>query len=309
MPMKKLSRVTILGFGNQGKAWALNLKDSGVEVTIALRNDSPSYELVRDMGFKVVHYEKEPLKTKEVALLTPDDTHKKVLETLREINPFELNIIYAHGYSMYSERLNVHFPEFKHILLAPKAIASELRFRFETKENLTAFYSLEYTEQSYYEVLEDLANSVGINHLYPTNFEEETKADLFSEQTILCSLLPYGINEAFKTLIQRGYSTELAFFECFYESKLILDTIFNLGPQKFFELISPNALIGSQVGKDLLFDTSFQQKLEVLLNNIEDQSFHQQIKDADITKLKGDVSQFWQRQELNETFHTLRESL
>lgn len=309
MAMEKLSRITILGFGNQAKAWAMNLRDSGVEVFIALRKMSPSLDTAKGMGLKTILYDQVPLPTQEVAMLTPDETHCNILNTLQRLNDNELTIIYAHGYSMYAERLNVHFPQFKHLLLAPKAIASELRFRFETKENLTAFYSLEYIGQAYYEVLEDFASSLGINYLYPTNFEEETKADLFSEQSLLCSLLPYGINEAYKTLVQGGYSSELAFFECFYESKLILDTIFKLGPHKFFDMISPNALLGSQIGRDLLFDTHFKQKLEQLLSDIENHHFQQAIKTTDISAIKKQVSQFWLKQELNETFHHLKESL
>lgn len=306
--MKNQNHFTIIGFGNQAKAWAMNLRDSGYEVYIGLRSESKSFEVAKKKGFKVFKFEKEMIPTTGFALLTPDETHFEVLSKLSKINT-DVNCYYAHGFSMVSEQLEQKFPKIKHILLAPKAIASELRFRFETKENLTAFYSLEYAKKDDFESLKELAQNLGINNIYPTSFDEETKADLFSEQSILCSLLPYGINEAYKTLIERGYSKELAFFECFYESKLILDTIFKMGPQEFFNLISPNALIGSEIGKNKLFDSEFKKKLSEMLDDIEKRQFENIIQDTNVNNLKESVSNFWNEQDLNNTFKELKESL
>lgn len=286
----------------------MNLRDSGVEVFIGLRAQSQSKSIALKSGFKVFDIDQESIAGKYCAILTPDHTHKDLLIKLSVHNE-NIICIYAHGYSMVKDKLSFAFPSFEHILLAPKSIASELRFRYETKENLTAFYSLEYSNLEQLDIIKKLANLLGINNLYPTNFEEEMKADLFSEQSILCSLLPYGINEAYQTLIEQGYSKEIAFFECFYESKLILDTIFKMGPKSFFELISPNALIGSQVGKELLFDEQFKKKLKALLLNIENQNFHQTIDNTNIEDLKVQVSNFWQKQDLNNTYNGLKESL
>ena len=306
--MENLFTFTIIGFGNQARAWALNLRDSGVEVSIGLRGSSLSHTLVEAAGFKSFNFETEGILSNSFALLTPDHTHDKILTALSTNNK-NLTCLYAHGFSMNKNIFAKKFPHFKHILLAPKSIASELRFRFETKKNLTAFYSLEFSGEESFEFTEQLANLLGINNLYPTTFAEETKADLFSEQTILCSLLPYGILESFNTLIENGYSKEIAFFECFYESKLILDTIFKIGPQDFFSLISPNALIGSQIGKDFLIDKQFKEKLSKVLKDIEDNSFEKLAEDTDHNQLREEVSTFWAKQKMTSTFQELREKL
>ena len=286
----------------------MNLRDSGLEVSIGLRANSTSLSQVKAIGFKTFCINTEPCPNQSVAILTPDDTHSEIIQELGRHNT-ELTIYFAHGFSMVQNQFAEKFPQFKFVLLAPKSIASELRFRFETKENLTAFYSLEFTDSNTLSQIEDLSNSLGINNIYPTKFEEETKADLFSEQSVLCSLIPYGINEAFNTLIQRGYSKEIAFFECFYESKLILDTIFKMGPVEFFKLISPNALIGSQIGKELLFDDEFKRKLNSLLDDIESRKFDAIIENTDIDLMASHVHSFWSDQELNNTYLELKGQL
>ena len=308
MPVISINNCTIIGFGNQAKAWALNLKDSGFDVYIGLREDSKSHDKAKSLGLKTFILDKEPIPTLNFALLTPDETHQDVLSVLSNINA-DKNCIYAHGFSITSRKLHLFHPNFNHYLMAPKAIASELRFRFQTKDNLTAFYSLEFGDANFFETLEAIAFGLGINNLYPTTFEEETKADLFSEQSILCSLLPYGINEAFNTLVNRGYSKELAFFECFYESKLIIDTLFKLGPDEFFKVISPNALLGSEVGKLKLFDDAFREKLSELLDDIERHRFNQLISSTDIDQTRKQVSKYWKSQELEDTYSNLKARL
>lgn len=302
-----MNEFSIIGFGNQAQAWALNLKDSGVKVFIGLRKGSASKSKVQSMGFEVF-YLQDKIPTKNFALLIPDDQHELALRVLTQNN--ENNFcIYAHGYSLSKFKLQLTFPQFEHILLAPKSIASELRFRYETHGNLTGFYSLEFAPSFTTQELKEIAQLLGLKNSYPTSFIEETQADLFSEQSILCSLLPYGILETYNTLIEKGYSEELSFYECFYESKLILDTIFKVGPQAFFELISPNALIGSEVGRHALIDDQFKEKLHQLLKDIEQNKFQETIEKTDIVTLKKQVANYWKNQSLNSTFNKLKGTL
>lgn len=306
--MQNINEFAIIGFGNQAKAWALNLRDSGYRVFIGLRPHSNSIKKAQGLGFEVFDLENSEVPTSSFALLTPDDQHKKTLSALGKKNSNK-NCLYAHGYSVSKLNIQTLFPHFNHILLAPKSIASELRFLYETRGNLTAFYSLEYSSNFELSELREISSALGISNIFPTCFLEETQADLFSEQSILCSLIPYGILETYNTLIEKNYSKELAFFECFYESKLIIDTIFKVGPKEFFKLISPNALIGSEVGRDLLLGKQFKNKLATLLQNIEDNNFQEHIEQTDIQLLRLRVNEFWESQSLDKTYNKLKDFL
>ena len=296
----------IIGFGNQAKAWALNLRDSGYEVTIYLRPDSPSHQLVTELGFPTSNFEN--FASSFVALLTPDETHFRILEQLAHIS--NLTILYAHGHSLYYDQLAEKFPHFEHILCAPKAIASELRFQYQTNGSIGGVYSLEKTRDHNLETwLLDFAKDLGLNVFYPASIADETKADLFSEQSLLCSVLPYASLNSFNKLREKGISKEVAFFETWYEVKLIADTLIQVGPQKFFEMISPNALIGSEIGKELLFDENYKNKLNELYTRIEDESFLKHVKETDIEQLRTKISNFWKDQELSQIFKDLAPKL
>jgi ketol-acid reductoisomerase len=181
--------------------------------------------------------------------------------------------------------------------LAPKAIASELRFRFESKDGLGAVYQSENEA-----LIKSIAQDLGITHLTKTSAKNETLADLFSEQTILCSLLPYGALESFNHLVENGIEPEVAYFECWFEVKLIVDTMIKMGPEKFFEMISPNALIGSEIGRTLFFDEAFKKKLSDCYSNITSGHFDEDVSKIDIDELKKSVKTFWQNEQLN-TIH------
>ena len=302
--VKSLKEFTIIGYGNQAKAWASNLQDSGVKVYIGLRENSPSLTLAQSRGFETFIYTNVSIKTDFCALLTPDDTHQKILKSLPK---HQAAMIFAHGFSVEANKLNEKYSPL--ILLAPKAIASELRFRYENKEALTAFYSLEYASADSLDAIKEIANKLGMTNFYPSSFKEETQADLFSEQTLLCSTLPYSILLAYNALIEKGYSKEIAFYECFYESKLIVDTILKVGPQAFFELISPNALIGSQIGRDRIFDSELEEKFKTALLEIQQDDFYHQLQQVDIDSLKNEVKEFWKNQDLQKTYESLKDTL
>jgi ketol-acid reductoisomerase len=303
--VKELTEITIIGFGNQAKAWALNMRDSGLKVHIGLRPNSSSKSLAKELGFNYFNIEATEIPTKNFVLLIPDDKHLNALTEIEKINDNKV-CIYAHGYSLTKSELNIKFPAFQHILLAPKSIASEVRYLFETKGNISAIYSNEHAPNVSIEQIQLIASKVGIKNIFPASFKEETEADLFSEQSILCSLLPYGALQTFNTLRAEGYPKELAFFECFYEVKLIADTLLKVGPEKFFDLISPNALIGSKVGKELLFDNEFQNKLNTLVNNIQNGKFDKIVESTNIEDLRNEMKQFWSKQELNSTYEDLK---
>ena len=306
------SPILIIGFGSQAKSWALNLRDSGFNVHVALRKNSSSTKLVRRLGFKTLFFGESSLKPYSVVLmLTPDHTHETILKTYRKDFSHKSNFIYAHGFSYCHGSFEKNFSEFNHLLLAPKAIASEVRFQYETRGKLGAAYSVEMIKdpkkkESALVIVLELAKGIGINvGPFQSSFEEECYADLFSEQSILCSLLPYAASMSFKKLREKGVSKEIAYFECWAELKLICDALTKFGPVDFFNLISPNALIGGEKAKNLLFDDDFEQKLNSLIDDIWSKKFFKEVESTDIEELRKKVNSHWEKQELQKLHKSL----
>lgn len=301
---KKLS---IIGFGNQAKAWALNLKDSGHEVHIGLRPDSKSVKLASELGLKSFSL-KDEIPTELAIVLAPDDTHAKLLADLKETPK---TLVFAHGFSLFYEELAEKFPHFNCLLLAPKAIASEVRLQFEIKGKLGALFSVEKSKdkENSKKIIQELSKAIGITSLHESSIESETKADLFSEQSLLCSTLPYAALFSFNKLIEKGINEETAYFECWHEVKLIADTMVKLGPAKFFELISPNALAGSEAGRAALFDDRYFSKLEELYSQIDNANFAKGLKEANFDEIKNHVVSFWSDQQLTKTHERISKEL
>lgn len=303
--MKKL---VIIGFGNQAKAWALNLRDSGWDVLIGLRSNSTSMDLIKELGFNFISLEKIPENSK-IAVLTPDDSHFEIVQKISQFTK-SAQFIYAHGYSLEYTSLTKEFNSYDHILLAPKAIASELRYEYETKGKNGGVYSFEYLKNnSNKDFFLNLAKDLGLTSVYEATISDETKADLFSEQSLLCSTLPYAALYSFNELRRNGVSQEVAFFECWHEVKLIANTLIKLGPEEFFKLISPNALIGSEIGHQCLFDREYLKKLNDIYQSIENGSFNDNLSKIDINKVRSEINNFWSKQELSQVYKNLKDGL
>lgn len=301
------SSLTIIGFGSQAKAWALNLKDSKQSISIALKKESKSRMLAEKMGFSVIDLESDALKhSNTLVMLIPDDQHLIFLEKNFPFIKNGAHLIYAHGFSVSKFDLTKKYTQFTHSLLAPKAIASEVRYQYEIHGKIGAAY---FSPDEVSEIeLRSISKNAGFTALYKSHFDEEAKADLFSEQSLLCSVLPYVALKSFNVLRKNGISQEVAFMECFLELKSISQAIVTLGPEAFFNLISPNALIGSQKGRTLLLGPEFDASLEKLINEINDKTFYKEVEvDADILRHK--ISLEWSKEELSEVFNRLKSDL
>lgn len=309
-----MMRLTIVGFGNQAKSWALNLKDSGFPVRVALRPGSPSLEAVKALNLSWVQTDSVDFYSdKAYALLTPDSTHAEFLSEHVEKFQSKTYIVYAHGHSLLEHSLDQRYPQLEHILFAPKSIGSELRNQFLLKGKLGAVYSLEKVKGNtkvLHAWLLSLSQGMGINMgPYSTTFRHETEADLFSEQGLLCSLIPYTAGQMFEELIKTGIEPELAYFECWHELKLIINAMVDKGPEGFFELISPNALIGSEKGFQKLFTDSFRKSLRELLVDIQSGKFNQELSSTDVPETRTLIRKRWQHSPLQETFKKINQEL
>lgn len=308
-----MMRLTIIGFGNQAKAWSLNLKDSGFPVRVALKPKSPSIVVAKQLGFSVVEIGTADFYSDMAfALLTPDMSHDEFMREHGAHFKKGASMLYAHGFSLMKHEFHKLYPDVQHVLYAPKSIGSELRRQYELKGKLGAVYSLEHFQGHSAEFktwLFELAKNMGINMgPYATSFERETQADLYSEQGLLCSLIPYTAGEMFRHLVEVGVEPELAYFECWHELKLIVNAMVDKGPEGFFDLISPNALLGAEKGYQKLFTREFHQNLRSLLTEIQDGTFNQEIDRANVDETRRIIRERWQKAPLTKTFEKIHKA-
>jgi ketol-acid reductoisomerase len=305
-------KLAIIGFGSQGKAWALNLRDSGWKISILCRTKGSSFKTAVSLGFDCHLLSDTQISNHtQFALLIPDHKH---LEFLNNYSlPKNSLAIYAHGQSLAMEQLSNKFDQYKHVLLAPKAIASEVRFQYETNGKLGAVYSVEACEgdnQFERNFIIALAKDLGINvGPYEVKVLEETNADLFSEQAILCSLIPFGAMEAYKKLREKGIPRELAYMECWVETYLIAKSMTSLGPEQFFNKISPAALRGSVKAREIFFDENYKNKIDKLWNEIENGEFYSEAQNTDTEELRQNLINEIKKEEFYLTDNELRSQI
>lgn len=316
----ELPTIDLVGFGSQGKAWALNLRDSNQKVRVLLRKGSKNLELVKKLGFEVAELNSESLKKCNILLLLIPDSEQKTF-LIRHKNDLKPNtlIVYAHGFTVSSTDILNHTSHLHHGLLAPKAIASEVRFQYETKGKLLGIHDLicanhstKEDEEKYFSFLLELGSKIGLTSNYKNSFAEETKADLFSEQSLLCSLLPYGAKLSFEKLVANGIDPKLALLECFLELRSISKALVDLGPEAFFNLISPNALIGSEKAYELLFDQNFTHHLDTLWQDINSADFQKrccEISEEEVKQMREKILDRFRKSPLNQTFLNLKSEL
>ena len=304
--------LAIIGYGAQARAWAANLQDSRYPLVIFLRKQSPGWCDAYSNDLQTLPLGPKLGDYRHFALLAPDHTHSEFLQVWSKHLPVGSLILLAHGQSFIKEKLGIRFPKLDFALLAPKAIAGEIRRRYQKGENLGACLSLEGVKtdpERQEKFLRTLASQLGLTSLFPSSFQEEAYSDLFSEQSLLCTAIPYMALYSYNKLREKGHSKEIAYMECWMEVKLIADTMVSMGPKKLFQLISPMALMGSESARKLLFNRDYFDKLEKIYQNIDSGEFFQQMESADFNKTKEEVLDFWQQQELTQTHEELKGQL
>lgn len=302
---------TFIGLGSQTRAWICNLRDSQIKAQVYLRKGSSSHKLVKELGFECTE---NLMASQIIFLLIPDAEHLNFLQNHRDqISPNTL-IVVAHGASKMEHALTELFPEFNFALLAIKAIASEVRFQYLNKGKLGAVYSLETIPSDKYQtfklIINEVAQKIGVTAgPFEVTFEQEAKADLFSEQSLLCGLLPYAAQQAYTTLRNNGIPKELAFMECWLEVKLIADAMVKMGPEDFFDLISPHALVGSELARQRIFDKGQAKVIEDMRQNIWTGQFFKQVNDLDVAQMRKEIKSRWSNGELQQTYNELKDNL
>ncbi|MFH1092053.1 MAG: ketol-acid reductoisomerase [Pseudomonadota bacterium] len=228
----KGQKVAIIGFGSQGHAQALNLRDSGVDVVVAEREGAENYDLAKSYGFTPVTAAEAAAAAQVIQVLAQDDVQAWLYES--EVRPHlsqGKTLLFSHGF-------NIHFGQIvppKNVdvaMIAPKSPGHLLRSEFEKGVGVPALVAVhqDYTGRAWDTALA-YAKGIGSTRAgaIVTTFKEETETDLFGEQAVLCGGVTELVKAGFDTLVEAGYQPEIAYFECLHELKLIVDLFYQGG--------------------------------------------------------------------------------
>lgn len=253
-------KVAIIGYGSQGHAHALNLKDSGVDVTVGLRKDSSSWKKAENAGLKVAEVEEAVKQADLVMILTPDEFQKQLYSDVIEPNIKQgATLAFAHGFSIHYNQV-VPRKDLDVIMIAPKAPGHTVRNEFATGGGIPDLIAV-YQDASGQAKQVALSYAMGIgggrSGIIETTFKDETETDLFGEQAVLCGGAVELVKMGFETLVEAGYAPEMAYFECLHELKLIVDLMYQGGIADMNYSISNNAEYGEYVtGLEVINDQS-----------------------------------------------------
>jgi ketol-acid reductoisomerase len=285
-------KVAVIGYGSQGHAHALNLRDSGVQVAVGLREGSPSGEEASAAGLEVTSVAAAVKGAQLVSLLLPDQVQPQVFEDHVHANlEPEAAVLFAHGFNILYGRVQ---PAAGHdvIMVAPKGPGHIVRRLFTEGYGTPALIAVEQDASGNARDLA-LAYAVGIGAgragILETTFREETETDLFGEQAVLCGGTAELIRAGFETLVAAGYQPEVAYYECLHELKLIVDLIYEGGLAHMRWSVSDTAEFGDYVSGPRVIDSHARQQMQAILGDIQSGAFAREWvadMDADETRLK-----------------------
>ena len=269
-------KVAIIGYGSQGHAHALNLKDSGVQVRVGLREGSPSAEKARKAGLEVSNVAEATRWADVIMNLTPDQTAAKVYHADIEPNlaPGK-TLMFAHGFNIRFRTITPP-PTVDVSLVAPKGPGHRVREVFTEGGGIPALVAVEQNASGHALALAlSYAKGIGATRagVLETTFTEETETDLFGEQAVLCGGTSALVKAGFETLVEAGYQPELAYFEVLHELKLIVDLMYRGGLEYMRHSISDTAEWGDYVAGPRIVTPDVKKAMRKLLDDIQDGSF------------------------------------
>ena len=269
-------KVAILGYGSQGHAHALNLKDSGCEVAVGLYEGSRSKEKAEAEGLQVMSIAEATRWADVVMLLLPDEKQPEVYRNEIEPNLSEgMLVLFAHGFNIHFNQIQVP-PHVDLGLVAPKGPGHVLRRLYVEGKGMPSLFAIQNDASGEArEVALSYARGIGSGRagIIETTFEEETETDLFGEQAVLCGGLSALLKAGFDTLVEAGYQPELAYYECVNELKLIVDLIYEGGLAGMRYSISNTAEYGDYTAGPKVIDEGTKDRMREILVNIQNGKF------------------------------------
>ncbi len=268
--------VAIIGYGSQGHAHALNLKDSGVSVVVGLREGSSSVPKAREHGLRVVEPADAASEGDVVMMLVPDELHGQVWESGVKDGIGEGNLLlFSHGFSIHYD-LIVAPPDVDVALVAPKGPGHLVRRQFLEGSGVPALVAV-HQDPSASALALALAYAKGIGctrgGVIETTFKDETETDLFGEQAVLCGGVTELVRAGYETLVEAGYDPRLAYFECMHELKLIVDLMYEKGIAGMRYSISNTAEYGDLTRGKRVIGAESRAAMKQLLGEIQSGDF------------------------------------
>ena len=280
----KKKKVAIFGYGSQGHAHALNLKDSGVaEVVVALREGSSSIKKAESEGLKVMSLSDAAAWADVVMMLTPDELQSEIYKNHIEQRMKEgTSLAFAHGLNIHFDLINAR-KDLDVFMVAPKGPGHTVRSEFKKGGGVPCLMAVHKDSSGKArELALSYASAIGggKSGIIETTFKDECETDLFGEQTVLCGGLVELIKNGYETLVEAGYEPEMAYFECLHEVKLIVDLIYEGGIANMNYSISNTAEYGEYVsGPRIINKEETKKKMKEVLEDIQSGKFTKQWMD------------------------------
>jgi len=264
----KGKKVAIIGYGSQGHAQALNLRDSGVEVIVAELKDTANYKLAKKHGFKPATAAKASSQAEIVQILAQDNVQAQLYR--EEVAPHMTKgktLVFSHGFNIHFGQI-VPATHLDVVMIAPKGPGHLVRSEYEKGAGVPSLVAI-HQDASGHALETALAYAKGIGAtragVIHTTFKEETETDLFGEQAVLCGGVSELVKAGFDTLVEAGYQPEIAYFECLHELKLIVDLFYQGGISYMRYSVSDTAEYGDYTrGRRIITDETREEMREIL---------------------------------------------
>lgn len=277
--MANKRQITLVGYGNQGRAWAANLRDSGWNVVVSGRLEGKGIAQAKLDGFDVVSAEELRSISGPIALLTPDEAIPSFFHRYLEGGSGR-QFLFAHGFAVTFGKLPVSASD-DLVLVAPKGIGQKLRETYVAGSGVMGVLGVEQDGSGKaWEIAKDVADGLGLSRvgLIRSTFGEEAKTDLLSEQVILCGAVPKLVTQTIDFLVGKGINKELATYECLNELKLITDMMVEHGVEGMLKKVSSAAHYGGQQAAEVILPTAeLEVRTEALWREIENGGFAERL--------------------------------
>lgn len=268
--------VSVVGYGSQGRAHALNLRDSDVRVVVGARQGGSSWKQAKEDGFEPVSVEEAARQADVFALLVPDMAQPQVYseQVAPNLKPGSC-LLFAHGFNVQYEQVSPD-QKFDVVMVAPKGPGRLVRQQYEEGKGVPCVYAV-HQDASGEAVNRALAYAHAIGGtragVLETTFKEETETDLFGEQAVLCGGVTELMAQGWETLVEAGYQPEVAYFECLHEMKLIVDLIYEGGYARMHEFVSETAKYGDLTRGPRVVDSHTKEQMRTVLEEIQSGKF------------------------------------
>jgi len=285
----KDKRISIIGFGSQGKSWAQNLTDSGFNVKVALRAGSYSIGKASELGFDVTNLRTAFVNSDIICMLTPDETHAEIIGKYAQEMDRGQSIVFAHGFNIHYGTVKIH-ENANVILVSPKGTGKALRELFLKGSGVPSMIAVErdVTNESW-DIANDIAVSLGSGKMdiMKSTFREETEINLFSEQAFFLSALPEIIRETYQILCEAGYSPKASYYETLHKLGIMSELLQKNGLYEYYEKVSSVARLGGMLSKGRIITDSSIKEMKKILKEIQDRTFLKRLNEEIGSKNKN----------------------